>query len=61
MKDLRERKGTERLTVHRDGAPIYEIVLSEDFDALIQEARALPASGAVLCSRRAVRISGRGG
>ncbi len=49
MKDLRERKGTERLTVHRDGAPIYEIVLSEDFDALIQEARALQASRQRLC------------
>lgn len=49
MKDLRERKGTERLTVHRGGAPIYEIVLSEDFDALIQEARALQASRQRLC------------
>lgn len=49
MKNLTEMKGTERLTVHRDGEPIYEIVLSEDFDALIQEAEALHAKNRRLC------------
>ncbi len=49
MKDLTEMKETERLTVHRDGEPIYDIVLSENFDALIQEAEALGAAKRRLC------------
>ena len=38
-----------RMTVHRDGAPIYDIVLEASFERLGEEAAALKTAGRKLC------------
>ena len=38
-----------RLTVHRDGDPIYDIVLSESFDGLAAEIKKLGCENKKLC------------
>ncbi len=38
-----------RMTVHRDGKPIYDIILSQSFDGLAREAEALGAAGRRIC------------
>lgn len=45
----KEENMAERLTVHRDGAAIYDIVIEPSFDKLGEEASRLKISGRKLC------------
>ena len=40
---------SERLTVHRDGKAIYDIVIESSFDHLGEELKALDVNGKKLC------------
>ena len=39
----------ERLCVHLEGEPVYDIVLTQSFQGLAQEVRALGTEGKRLC------------
>lgn len=44
-----DSRENERMTVHRDGVPIYDIVLAENFDGLVSELSVLGTEKKKLC------------
>lgn len=48
---------SDRMTVHRDGKPIYDIVMEENYDRLGQEVASLSVLGAeTLCGGRTAQL-----
>ena len=43
---------SDRMTVHRDGKPIYDIVMEENYDKLGKEVAALSVQERRLCGDR---------